>query len=135
MKKVIAFTILAIVSSNLFAQTSTKENSIFYVNVFINDQKDIYVENDLVEFENVSKAVKKRIYEHPFKMNENVVYRIYADKDLMLGYIMDVEQEMYAAYNNKTRRERHLLETVEMEIDGPNWFKKLEGVKFDLKKG
>lgn len=135
MKKIIAFAILAIVSSNLFAQKSIKENSTFYVNVFINDKKDIRIESELVEFENVSEVVRKRIYNHPMKLDETIVYRIFADEHLMLGYIMDVEQEMFKGYNNKTSRERHILETVAMEIDGPNWLKKLEGVKFDKVKG
>ncbi len=135
MKKIIVFAILAIISSKFTAQTTEQKTSTFYVNVFINDNKDIRVESNLVEFENVSEEVKKRIYDHPFKMDENIVYRIFADKNLMLGYIMDVEQKMFDGYNHNTRRERYLLETVEMELDGPNWFKKLEGVKFDKMKG
>ncbi len=135
MKKIIAFTILAIVASKITAQTDEQQESTFYVNVFINENKDIRVESELVEIKNMSKEVKKRIYEHPFNMDENVTYRIYADKNLRLGYIMDVEQKMLEGYSQNTRRERYLLETAKLEIDGPNWLKKLEGVKLDKIKG
>lgn len=135
MKKIIIFALLAVISLELSAQTKEEKKSNFYVNVFINDDKDIRVESDLVDYENVGKEVKKRIYEHPAKLNETVVYRIFADKNLMLGYIMDVERRMFDAYNHNTKRERYLLETVEMEIDGPNWLKKLEGKKLEKMKG
>ena len=135
MKKLATLVILALISLNITAQSTEDKKSTFYVNVFINESKDIRIESELVEFDNLSKEVKKRIYEHPFNLNENVTYRIFADKNLMLGYIMDVEQKMFDGYNYNTRKERYLLETVEMEIDGPNWLKKLEGIKLDTIKG
>ena len=137
MKKLLALVILTLISIKITAQSTENKNSTFYINVFINENKDIRIESELVEFENLSKEIKKRIYEHPFKVDETVTYRIFADKNLMLGYIMDVENEMFESYriNNKTRRERYLLETVKKDIDGPNWLKKLEGIKLDTIKG
>jgi hypothetical protein len=135
MKKIIVFAILALLSLKFTAQSLKEEKSTFYVNVFINNDKDIRVESELVEYKNLSQEVKKRVYNHPFQMDENVIYRIFADENLMLGYIMDVEQKMFDGYKLNTSRERYLLETVEMEIDGPNWLKKLEGMKLDKMKG
>lgn len=135
MKKLLAIVVFALTTWGITAQTSKEENSTFYINVFINKDKDIRIESDLVEFKNVSQKVKKRIYGHPFKLDENVTYRIFADENLMLGYIMDVENEMLEAYNLNIKRERYLLETVKTEIDGPNWFKKLEGMKLEKMKG
>lgn len=47
---------------------------------------------------------------------------------------MDVEQEMFKGYSQNVPRERYLLETVEMEIDGPNWLKKIEGLNLERSK-
>lgn len=114
MKKLLALVILTFISIKITAQSTENKNSTFYINVFINEDKDIRIESELVEFDDVSKEIKKRIYEHLFKVDETVTYRIFADKNLMLGYIMDVENEMFEGNGiiNKTRRERYLLETV-----------------------
>lgn len=135
MKKLLILTLLVLTSNQFFAQTSTKNNSTFYVDVFINKDKDIRLENGLVSFDNVGKEVKKIIYDHPYKQDETVIYRVFADENLQLGYIMDVEQKMFQAYNQNTRRERYLLATVEMKIDGSNWHKKIEGLELDNIKG
>lgn len=135
MKKIIVFAAVALFSSNLKAQTVEQSKSTIYVNVFINENKDIRIESDLVEYEEISKEVKKRIDDQPIKIDQNVIYRIFADANLKLGYIIDVERKMFDAYNQNTKRERYLLNSVEMEIDGPNWLKKLEGIKIDKVKG
>ena len=134
MKRTLNLIALTIIGIKTIAQTSEPKNPTFYVNVFINESKEIRVENDLVAYENVSEEVKRKIYNHSFKMNENIVYRIYGDHNLMLGYIMNVEQKMFDAYSQNVRRERYLLETVEMEIDGSNWLKKIEGLKLEKTK-
>lgn len=134
MKKILTLIALTIFGLKSIAQPSEPKIATFYVNVFINESKEIRVENDLVAYENVSEEVKRKVYNHSFKMNENIVYRIYGDHNLMLGYIMDVEQEMFKGYSQNVRRERYLLETVEMEIDGPNWLKKIEGLNLERSK-
>ena len=135
MKNILVLLTFALISLNGLSQTSAKMTSTFYVNVLINANKEIRVENNLVAFEDISEEVKKIIYNHSFKLDEGIAYRIYADKNLPLGYIMDVEQEMFEGYtNDKTWRERHLLETVEMDIDGSNWLKKLDGLNLERTK-
>lgn len=126
---------MALFSFNLKAQTVKQSKSPIFVNVYINEHKDIRLESDLVDFEEVSKEVKKRIYDHHYDIDQNVIYRIFADGNLKLGYIMDVERKMFDAHSQNTKRERYLLNSAEMEIDGPNWFKKLEGIKIDKVKG
>ena len=135
MKKMLLFSAIALLSLNLKAQTIEQSNSNIYVNVFINKNEDIRIESDLVDFDDVSKEVKKRISDHSFEIDKNVIYRVFADGTLKLGYIMDVERKMFDAYNQNAKRERYLLNSVEMEIDGPNWLKKLEGIKIDKVKG
>ncbi len=131
MKKILTISILLFFTLKISAQNIAENKSTFYVNVFINENKDIRIESELIAFNEISKEDRNRIYEHPFKIDEGVTYRVFADKNLALGYIMDVEEKLYAGYSQNARRERYLLETVELEIDGPNWFKKLEGAKFE----
>ena len=132
MKNILVLLTFALISANGISQTSAKMTSTFFVNVLITANKEIRIENNLVAFEDISEEVKKIIYNHSFKLDEGIAYRIYGDKNLPLGYIMDVEQEMFEGYTNDTTwRERYLLETVEMEIDGPNWLKKLDGFKLE----
>ncbi len=135
MKKIITIVVLVLISTKFIAQTNEQNETNFYINVFINESKDIRIESNLVKFENIDQKVKKIMYDRTFKLDENVTYRVFADKNLMLGYIMDVEQKMFDGYNQNARRERYLLDTVYLELDGPNWLKKLEGVKFDTIKG
>lgn len=135
MKKFLLIILSIVLYSNVFSQTKQPEETIFYINVFINSTKEVRVERDLVKIENISRVVKKTVYEHPFKLDERIVYRIFADKNLLLDYIMDVEDKMFRGYNNNTQRVRYLLETVEMELDGPNWLIKFEGINFENIKG
>jgi hypothetical protein len=135
MKKIIVLAILVLISTKFSAQTLEQNKSTFYINVFINENKDIRIESELVGIENVEGEVKKRINDRELKLDENVTYRIFADKNLMLDVIMNVEQKMFAAHNQNAKRERYLLETTEMEIDGSNWLKKIEGLEIDKMKG
>ena len=128
MKKFLLFTVLALISNIFFAQESNSSDS-FYINIFINQNEDVRVESNLVTMNDIGNEVKNLIYNHPFKVDKKITYRIYADKDLDLGYIMDTEQKMLEAYSYNVKRERYLLETVKMNIDGPNWLEKLEGVE------
>ena len=115
----------------IFAQNNTNENSEFYINVFINANKDVFVESEKTEFAKITKGIKEIIKKHPFKVDENITYRIFADENLKLGYIIDVNQEMNKAYFENIQTQRYLLNTVELNIDGNNWFesKKIKELK------
>ncbi|MCX7549900.1 hypothetical protein [Xanthomarina sp. F2636L] len=130
MKKILSFIVLACICNVFFAQESNSINT-FYVNVFINHNKDIRIESNLVETDDIGNEVKNIVYNHSFKVDEKVVYRIYTDKDVDLGYIMDTEQKMIEAYSYNVKRERYLLETEKTNIDGSNWFEKLD--RFEIK--
>ncbi|WP_417199130.1 hypothetical protein [Bizionia sp.] len=134
MRKSILFIVLALVSNVFFAQESNSSNS-FYINIFINQNKDVRVESNLVTMNDIGDEVKNLIYNHRFKVDEKITYRIYADKDLDLSYIMDTEQKILEAYSYNVKRERYLLETVKMNINGPNWLEKLDGFDIKPKKG
>jgi len=111
------------------AQDSENINDLFYVNVFISADKSVYIESDKTEFQNIENKVSDIIRKKPFKLDQKVVYRIFADEKLKMGYLIDVDQKLLSAYNQNVSRERFLLNTVELNIDGENWFNSI-----DLKK-
>ncbi len=130
MKKYIP-TILLVLTCNVFFSQQTTSGDPFYINVFINHEKEIRVEANLVKRTEIGKEVKDLIYNHPFKVDQPVIFRIYADKSLDLGYIIKTEQKMLEAYNYQVKRERYLLETLNMNLDGPDWLEKIRAL--DLK--
>lgn len=99
-----------------------QENDFFTVNVFVAADKTIYVEKEKTKFKNVEKEVSTIVRKKPFKLDQPVVYRIFADENLDMGYIIDVSHELTYAYDENVRMERFLLNTVELNIDGKNWF-------------
>lgn len=129
MNKCILTIVLVLTCNVFFAQQTTSDP--FYINVFINHEKDIRVESNLVKLAEIGKEVKDLIYDHPFKVDQPSIFRIYADKSLDLGFIMKTEQKMLEAYNYQVKRERYLLETLNMNLDGPDWLEKIRAL--DLK--
>ncbi len=133
MKNTIAFTVLAFMSFSLFAQISEAKKATFFINVYINQDNDIRLEKDIVAFENVRNEVEKLV-SSKMTNNKNIVYRIYADNSVDENYIDSVEQKML---NGKPNAEimRFLLDKGSIDINGPNWFQKLEAVKLEKVKG
>ena len=62
----------------------------------------------------------------PFKVDRKIIFRIFGDKALDLGYISDVNSEMRKAIRENIKTERYLLETKKLNIDGQNWFQKID---------
>lgn len=120
---------IALLFFRIGSVVSQESNEPFYVNVFISADKTIYVETKQTRFQEVNLKVAEIIRNAPFKLDQRIVYRIFADKDLQLGYIIDVEQEMLSGYRDDVQMRRYLLNTAELNIDGQNWFDAI-----DLKK-
>lgn len=102
------------------------------MNLFISANKTVYVETEKTKFENVEKKVSEIVRNMPFKPDQKIVYRIFADENLDLGYIMDVNQEMISGYAEDISTQRFLLNTMKLNIDGQNWFDAID--MKDLKK-
>lgn len=135
MFKNIVFIVLSLFLSNhVVAQNSNSQIEPFYVNVFISADKTIYVETQKTEFQNIGDEVSSIIRNKPFNLDQKIVYRIFADKNLDLGLIIDVNQEMLSAYRENVFRERYLLNTIELNIDGQNWFNKIDMEKLGRSK-
>ena len=113
-------------SMTINAQSSIENNNVFYLNVFINANKTIYVEEEKTSFQNVQKQVSAILRNQPFKIDQQIVFRIFGDKDLDMGYIIDVNSEMRKAIRENIKTKRYLLETKKLNIDGQNWFQKID---------
>ncbi|MCC4228810.1 ExbD/TolR family protein [Zunongwangia profunda] len=113
-------------SMGINAQSSIEINNVFYLNVFINANKTIYVEEEKTSFQDVQNQVTKMLRKQPFKVDQQIIFRIFGDKDLDMGYIIDVNAEMRKAIQENIKTERYLLETKKLNIDGQNWFQKID---------
>ncbi len=116
-KKDILVVSLLLLSISVIAQTSQQKLSSCIVDVFIYKNKDIRIDGKLIHMNDVSKNVKNVLEEATLKSDGKVHYRIIADKNLALGYIMDVEHKMFEANDYNTSRKRYLLATKEMNKD------------------
>jgi len=121
-KKLLLLSLTILLGCQIIAQNNSKENSKFYINIFINVDKDVFVESEKTEFTKITSEIKGIINNHPFKVDEQIIYRIFADENLKLGYIIDVNNEMNKGFNENIQTQRYLLNTVELNIDGNNWF-------------
>ncbi|MEO2071823.1 MAG: hypothetical protein ABGW99_10870 [Zunongwangia sp.] len=88
--------------------------------------KTIYVEEEKTSFQDVQNQVTKMLRKQPFKVDQQIIFRIFGDKDLDMGYIIDVNAEMRKAIQENIKTERYLLETKKLNIDGQNWFQKID---------
>tara|TARA_R100000655_G_scaffold50812_1_gene88415 strand:+ start:552 stop:899 length:348 start_codon:yes stop_codon:yes gene_type:complete len=110
----------------MISQASAQETQPFYVNIFINAEETYYVETERTEIENIEQKVSEIVRNKPFRIDQQIVYRIFADKNLPMAKLIDLDQKLSNAYSDNIRRERYLLNTVEMNIDGKNWFESID---------
>lgn len=97
-----------------------------YINLFISANRTIFVETEKTGFNEVKTKVSSLVRNMPFKIDQRIVYRIFADENLDLGYIIDVNREMLNGYSHEVQTLRFLLNTSEMKIDGQNWFESID---------
>ena len=123
-KIIVVFLVLLSANKTIGQETNTQEP--FFVNLFISADKTIFVETEKTNFEEVEKKVAGIIRSKPFTIDQRIVYRIFADENLKLGYIIDVNQEMISGYGDGVQTLRYLLDTRKLNIDGRNWFKSID---------
>ncbi|GAA4311817.1 hypothetical protein GCM10023115_32370 [Pontixanthobacter gangjinensis] len=125
LKKIFLLALLISTYFSVSGQTSTNSDD-FYVNLLISADKNIYVETEKTDFSGISDKVSEILRNRPFRLDQESVFRIFADENLPLGYIMDVNREMLAASKDKVKTERYLLNTIELNIDGQDWFQEID---------
>ena len=126
LKKMIFLALILLSANDAIAQERIDPQKPFYINLFISANKTIYAETEKTNFKEVEGKVAHIIRNIPFKLDQKIVYRIFADENLKLGYIMDVNQEMLSGYDDNVQTLRYLLNTIELNIDGQNWFKSID---------
>lgn len=120
------FLLLILFSANKIIGQEINTQEPFYVNLFISADKTIFVETEKTKFEEVEIKVAAIIRNKPFNLDQRIIYRIFADENLMSGFIMDVNHEMLSGYGDDVQTLKYLLNTVELNIDGQNWFKSID---------
>lgn len=126
LKKMIFLVLILLSANEAIGQERNDQQKPFYINLFISANKTIYVETEKTNFNEIEAKVADIVRNIPFKLDQRIVYRIFADENLKLGYIMDVNQEMLSGYDDNVQTLRYLLNTKELNIDGQNWFKSID---------
>lgn len=124
LKKIIFLLLLFIAISEISAQVASSNTEAFYVNLFISADKTIYAETEKIEFNEVQEKVSSLLRNRPFQLDQKVIYRIFADENLKLGLIVDLQAEMSKA--EKAPTQKFLLNTTELNIDGQDWFQAID---------
>lgn len=115
---------LLILVSVLTFHTTKAQNAdkVFTVDVFINSKAQIYLEDKAIESDNIEQEMSDYAFKNNAFYDDNVLYRIYADRNLHLGLIMNVNNQLIKAFHpSNTRTERYLLETNELDVSPSNW--------------
>lgn len=87
--------------------SSENENkSVFYVNAYVYENNKIQIQNKQVSLDEIENEVRELLKDHPFREDERIIFRIFADEKLKLGVIMDVEQKMFLTHNQRASRLR-----------------------------
>jgi|GEM_PF-1094155 biopolymer transport protein ExbD len=127
LRKISFLVLLFITAQEICAQTNElPKKEPLYVNIFIAADKTIYVETQKTYFQDVDKAVSEIVRKMPFSIDQKLIYRIFADENLKHGFIMDVNEKMLSGYRDAHQTQKYLLDTVELNIDGSNWFEAID---------
>ena len=124
-KKITLLLVMLFMANFSNAQNKIQEVSNVYINVFIDADKKIYIETDRTNLEDVEQKVSEILRNKPFAVDRTITYRIFADQTLKMASVIDLSQELLKARNEKVRQERYLLNSMEMNIDGKNWFESI----------
>ena len=78
------------------------------------------------------KETKALIYKQPALKYNQLVYNIYADKNLKHGFVMDINHQLLRATEAlKSKTNKYLLEYKNLDIDKANWQLEIKSLKLD----
>ena len=121
---------LALFVINAISAQNSEE--IFTVDDYINYDMQIYLEDKLIENDNIEKEMSDHAFKNNAFYDDKVLYRIYADRKLHLGVIMNVNNQLIKAFHpSVTKTERYLLDTRELDVNESTWQNDIQ--KLDLK--
>lgn len=122
--------LLSFLVSNSPLQQESEE--IFTVDVYINADRQVYLEDKLIKANEVEKEMSDYASRKKAFLEDSVLYRIYADRNLDMGFIMDINNQLISAFHPaNTRTKRFLLYSEELDVNSTNWQHQIQ--KLDLK--
>lgn len=125
-KMIILFSSLFITAVSGFAQEA------FKINVFVDADKNIYLEEQKVTFSELSEKTKELIYKQPATRYDRLVFNIYGDKNLKHGFIMDVNHKLSVAVKGlRSKSNKYLLEYINVNLNDSGWQEEVKSLKLD----
>ncbi len=122
--------LLSFLISNSSLQQESQE--IFTVDVYINADRQVYLEDKLIKANEVKKEINDYASRKKAFLEDSVLYRIYADRNLDMGFIMNINNQLIKAFHPaNTRTKRFLLYSEELDVNSSNWQDQIQ--KLDLK--
>ncbi len=102
------------------------------VNIFVDAEKNIYLEEQKVSMSELLKETKALVYKQPALKYNRLVYNIYADKNLKHGFVMDINHQLLRAGEAlKSKTNKYLLEYKNLDLDKANWQLEIKSLKLD----
>lgn len=104
----------------------------FKINVFVDADKNIYLEDEEVAMNQLSRKTRTLIYNQPALKYDRLIFNIYGDQDLKHGFIMDVNHKLItAAKGLKSRTNKYLLAYKNINIEDTDWQEEVKSLKLD----
>ncbi|PRX42957.1 ExbD/TolR family protein [Salegentibacter salegens] len=114
---------------SLFVCISAVAQDAFEINVFVDADKNIYLEDKQVKSDKLSIEVKELVNNQPALKYDGVIFNIYGDEKLKHGFIMDINREMLAGYDSgKIITKKYLLNYTDVEMDSENWQQEIKSL-------
>ncbi|MBZ9632085.1 hypothetical protein LB465_14975 [Salegentibacter sp. LM13S] len=125
-KIITLFISLFLITVSGFAQEA------FQVNVFVDADKNIYLEDRNVTIGELSKETKDLIYKQPATKYNRLIFNIYGDKNLKHGFIIDVNHKLISAVEGlQSKTNKYLLEYKNINLENSGWQQEVKSLKLD----
>ncbi len=126
------FKIITLFISFILISMSGFAQNAFEVNIFVDADKNIYLEDQKVTLSKLSEETKALIYEQPAIKYNRLVFNIFGDKNLKHGFIMDVNHKLIAAVEGiPSKTKKYLLEYKNIDLDDSDWQKEVKSLELD----
>jgi hypothetical protein len=104
----------------------------FTVSVFVDADKNIYLEDQKVTLSELSEETKALVYKQAAVKYHRLAFNIYGDKNLKHGFIMDVNHKLLAALEGlKSKTNKYLLEYKNINLDDSGWQGEIKSLELD----
>ncbi len=116
------------IATDSWSQAYESKKSSVYINILITADKTIYVENDKTDLTKIESKISELLKKVKFQPDREIIVQIYADQTLKMELLTDLSSELYQMNLENMQVRRYLLNTMNFELDGENWLKKIENI-------